>query len=449
MTSPMVCLTLPLACALLWLCLASAGCGQPSPMTQPDAPRAVGAEAYYRWLIGCMEAIERDIPAITRSAEAAADVYLKDGVEIGAYGERALVSEVCGRAGGMMTIVRADTVSSPEWKGIVLLFPQEDALQEDFAAARRFKAEGKTIVAFGRRAILAAAAGDGVAFDASIENHAAPHGGLFASGDGNWLVPTDPPASIAAAWVWTGEFVAALTRRGKMPAMHQSIFVPGAADRAAKLHDLKFHPDSPMKIAPGAVAREFLRETRRSLAALHAEDMPAIVKVAELAVRTRQAGRQVWTFAHGHAITRHVGCPHDPGYFKQINRGLFGLKRDAVIERGDFVFCVGYDRIFQGWYFKDATERMRKAGAVLAWSMTDYNTDPNTGPAAIGSDEILIGQHWAFGDAVATVPGYDAKIIPSSGVISEAVLWMTEAEMMRLLADKTRPEPPRSGPASP
>ena len=47
---------------------------------------------------------------------------------------------------------------------------------------------------------------------------------------------------------------------------------------------------------------------------------------------------------------------------------------------------------------------------------------------AILTDEVYIDQHWAFGDAVVEVPGYDVKILPTSGVISEAVLWMVCAE---------------------
>ena len=53
--------------------------------------------------------------------------------------------------------------------------------------------------------------------------------------------------------------------------------------------------------------------------------------------------------------------------------------------------------------------------------------------------EIFIDQHWRFGDAVATVPGYDIKIFPTSGVIADAALWMVNAEMFALLCPQAAP----------
>jgi hypothetical protein len=268
-----------------------------------------------------------------------------------------------------------------------------------------------------------------------IRTHAAAGGGLFASSGGATVVPTDPPANIAALWTWTGEFVAALTRLGKMPAMHQSIMVPGALKRLEKLNNLKFQAEAPAKVEPGVLGRAYLAELRKELEAVHDQDLPGIIRVAEDAAATLKAGHKAHVFAHGHAIRYEVTVPHDAGFFHQVNRGLFELKDDPGISKGDFVFCVGYDRVFEGWYFKDAMTRMRSAGATLAWTMTDYNDkmEANIGPSSLPNGEIVIGQHWALGDAVVTVPGYDVKILPPSGVIAEAILYMTEGQMLAIL----------------
>ena len=45
--------------------------------------------------------------------------------------------------------------------------------------------------------------------------------------------------------------------------------------------------------------------------------------------------------------------------------------------------------------------------------------------------EMYINQHWAMGDSLVTVPGYDVKILPPSGVIEDAVYWSINAEMLR------------------
>ncbi len=217
-----------------------------------------------------------------------------------------------------------------------------------------------------------------------------------------------------------------------MPPVYQSILVPDAEKRNKPFVRLKFHESVPQKVAAGDVGRDYLRQLRAALATLHRQDTGSIVKVAEQAAAVRKAGRQSHVFAHGHAIRYDIGIPHDPGYLHQVNRGLFALKDPPGIGKGDFVFCIGYDRIFQGWYFGNATERMRATGATFAWSMTDHNQDPEVGPAAVPDGDYRLAA-LALGDAVATVPGCDVKILPPSGVIAEAILWMTEAQMFAIL----------------
>lgn len=442
---PVVMIAMPAAMLLL---LASAAAPAQAPATAPVATGASpappapkpSAEAYYQWLSGCLDAIEKDLPAITASAEAAAKAYVQDGWEIGAWGDAGMVGEFNGRAGGLMRTSSPKDIEKSGWKGIVLFFPRAASWEQDFANAWEFQKQGKHVIAFVNllRVPVFTDPKTPVPLAGEIQNHAALARGLFpASGSvgGEYVVPTDPVANIAATWTWTGEFVAALTRLGKMPAMHQSIMVPGAMQRMEKYKGLKFHADAPRKVEAGKLGREYLAELRKSLTAVHDQDMPRIVQVAEQAAATLKAGHKAHVFAHGHAIRYHVDVPHDPGYFHQVNRGLFELKADPGIAKGDFVFCVGYDRIFEGWYFHDATTRMRSAGATLAWSMTDYNNkmDANIAPSALPKGEIVIGQHWELGDAVVTVPGYDVKILPPSGVLAEAILYMTESQMLAIL----------------
>ena len=65
--------------------------------------------------------------------------------------------------------------------------------------------------------------------------------------------PLDTVANLAALWACTGEFVAASTRRGRMPVLYQSYGLPGGLDRAKKYQGKKFHDDLTITpIAPGA-----------------------------------------------------------------------------------------------------------------------------------------------------------------------------------------------------
>lgn len=159
-------------------------------------------------------------------------------------------------------------------------------------------------------------------------------------------------------------------------------------------------------------------------------EMAKVRRLAGLAIETRRAGKAVCCFVHGHALLGHVPYPPaDPGFFKRVNRSWFDQDKSIRLNAGDLVFCVGFDSVFQGKQWGEFAEHARRAGAKLAWSLTTYRTeDIHTIPA----DELLIDQHWALGDAVAAMDGYDIKILPTSGVLSEAVYWMVNAELCGL-----------------
>ena len=412
-------------------------------LVQAAGCKPAGAEAYYQWLRGCLDGLERDLPQTVRSAEAAAQLYVNDDHQIGTYGDRGFAGESGGRSGGMMRMLSPGQIADPKRKSIVLFALREDRWDEAMDKARQYLAAGgKMVIAFARPDLIDRAAAEGVTFDAVVDNHAAPHGGLFAAGDGKWLVPTSPPANLAAMWVWTGEFVAACTRMGKMPPMYLGYAVEGGKERAEKITKTigyaKFHTEEATPVDAGRIGREFLKELRDDLAALHRNEMGDIREVARLAVETKARGGGLYVNLATHASqSGQIGYPHDPGYFTQSNTGWFDQRKDVTFKPGDLVFCVGFDQPFHGWKHGDWDEQARAAGAELAWSFTSYRRKD---AVELPPGEIFIDQHWRFGDAVATVPGYDIKILPTSGVIADAVLWMVNAEVFHLLS--IQPTPP-------
>jgi len=302
------------------------------------------------------------------------------------------------------------------------------------------------VIAIARSQVLERASqrleADGEArFDSTADNHAAEHGGLFrplpaqpqskAVAEDQWLVPTDPTANVAAAWVWVGEFVAACTRLGKMPPMYQGYAVPGAKERTVRIGRVKFHSQAPQPVPPGRVGREFLLAVRKDMAAVHAAELGNIRRAAEMVLEARDVGKRSWVFAHNHALVRQLPCAHDPGYFPQLNGDWFSVREGVELAPGDFVLCVGFSSLYRGEKFGFFAERARELGVRLAWSITDYNQEE---VLAIQPGELFINQHWGYGDAVAPIPGYDVKILPTSGVIAQAVLWMASAEVHNILS---------------
>lgn len=397
-----------------------------------------GAEAYYQWIVSCLDGVGEDLPALTASAEAAAARYVKADYELGIYGDEGLVGEILGRSGGPMRLyVESSTgemrIGQPGLKCVILLVLREDNLDAVVARAVELRKLGdKLLVGIGRGELFAKAKAAGLVLDAVLDNHAAPHGGLSPDGRGVWQVPTDPVASMIVAWAWVAEFVGACTRLGKMPPMYQGFAVPGGKERAARIGNIKFHAEKPAPMPPGAVGKEYLAEQRKDVDAVHKEEMAGMRRVADLAMQARQAGKNLYCFVHGHAVLGHIPYPpNDPGFFKRANRSWFDLVKNLRLAAGDLVFCVGFDTVFQGKEWNNFAENARKDGVKLAWSLTTYRSDDiKTIPAA----EPFIAQHWAFGDAVAALEGYDVKIIPTGGVQAELVYWMVNAEMLRLAA---------------
>ena len=397
--------------------------------TAAGAVGASGAEAYYGWLRSALVGLWQERPEITESASEAARRFVEGDWDLGAWGDTPFVYEFINRAGGVMPIVFPVKPGEGAHPLVVLYAPREDQLEEDWQGLRALRQHGDVVIAFTRPALVARAAAAGVRFDGVIDNQAAEHGGLFRGEDGkSWIVPTDPVGSIMAMWTWVGEFVGACTRLGKMPTMWQSVMVPGGVQRDTKFRKHRYHTYKPAPVPAGEVGERYLREVRSSLITLCYLEGDRIRLAAETARAARAQGHGLWAGGNGHSFTKLLGGPHDPGIFVPVNRELWwDMRKLPDFQPGDFVLCIGYDAPFEGKAYQNWAERARAAGAQLAWSFTDYNREASAG---LPPGELYINQRWALGDAVVQFPGYDIKVLPPSGVIGQAVLWMIEAEMV-------------------
>jgi len=391
---------------------------------QIHAKTTGGSQMYHAWLKGCLKDIRHDVPSITKSAESAARLYVNDTYEIGAWGDPGFVEEFRGRSGGIMPIRWA--VRENATKSIVLMTLRDDRLADDLRQAAEFEKQGNAVVVFARKTVAKELHSS--ANLSLVDTHAAEHGGLIPSGD-KWLVPTDPPANIAALWAWTGEFIAACTRLGKAPVIWQSMMVPGAMERNNKYLSAMDHAtpkgrlfvdECPPPFPPGKAARAYLDGVMKNLNEVFDKEGATIRAVASVALRTHADGGAAYAALTGHSLMHEMGCAHDPGLFKPVT--------NADIKPADFVIGMGYDDILTGKFWDNVAEEIRPTGAKIAWSFTDYRPDA---VKSVLPGEMYINQHWSMGDSLVSVPGYDVKILPPSGVIGDAIYWSINAEMLR------------------
>ena len=434
---------LAMIAATLLLGSFSATAGEAAP-TPAEAGR--GAETYYRWLMGCLDGIEKDLPQITRSAEAAARVHVSGGA-IGIAGDTSFIFEGFGRSGGLMSLATRRPDMRIRLTGLV----DAGAYKASGPSATR-DSDGWVHIGFGNRRVLKRALAGGAPFDFAIDNHSAEHNGLFPGGDGTWVVPTVQNANIVALWVWTGEFAAACTRLGKMPLMFQA-FTAGGKERAMRLgcpevltgngggSKKLFHEEPPKPVAPGVAGREYLRRLRAILKRVHDLEMEDIRRAAAVAAEARRKGHVFYLVPDGGHAFFYQGRPCNTNYWvlpgKKTHWENWTRPERDVFKAGDAVLYVGYLSLNTRH-----ADTVRAAGATFmaSISLAARRRGHSGRPGNLGMrpGELLIDQHWLFGDAAVQFPGYDIKVLPPSGVIGEATIQMVTSELHTILTARSR-----------
>lgn len=391
-------------------------------------------DAYSEWTLGNIKALAENMQSITEAAEAAAEKYVTGEWGIAGAGDYGVLAEACGRSGGIMALKWGYPPNylklSEENPQIVLFALREDRYEKHLRDARKvLDVEHAFVVVMGPRQLIERAREDGMPMQASFAVHSAEGEGLFEMPDGDRLVPTTPVASMAALWVWTSEFVAACTRHGKMPVMHESYAIPGARERAEKLKGQRFYDGEVGPVPAGELGRLFLDKLRENVEEFHANERGKMLKAVEMAWQAREAGKELYTFVHGHSVVQdQVKYAKSPRYLTKLNKNWHHQHDRYTLEEGDFVFCLGYDHRYQGNNYGTWHEDAREAGATLVWSLATYR-DEHVKPIR-KADELLIDQHWEYGDAVVPVPGTDVTIAPTSGHIAQMILRMFNAALL-------------------
>ena len=396
--------------------------------TTASAPQADSMDTYYRWMETNLDALETDLPAISASADAAAEKYVTGEWDLCAEGDPGVVGEVMGRAGGIMRMLWGipDRKSAGQGKQIVLMALREDQYEQSLKLAREKLSDADSfVILMGTAALLERAQKDGFPHANTLCTQAAPGDGLFLA-SGKPMVSTSPVANMAAAWTWSAEFVSACVRHGKMPAMYQSFAIPGAQERAEKLKGMRFEEKCPAAVAPGALGRAYLKAARLDLKTLYTAERGNLEAASRLAFDAIREGHTAYAFLHGHSlVAQQLTYRASPGIFTQLNTGWCNQNPQLALKTGDFVLCIGYADRFHDGEFKQWDDSARQSGAVLAWSFTDFH--PEQAQAVRDAGELWINQHWALGDAVVELPGYELKMFPTSGLVAQAALRLVEA----------------------
>ena len=338
-----------------------------------------------------LELARTDIGPMVPVAEKAATL-LADGGKLYAAGQPSLVSEITGRAGGLMMIKPLAT--TPPAPGDVVLHTPEPGVEIP-EALRNTKA---LVVVFG----APVADQNWPAFP----NHAAE----------TKLSPT--LANAIPAWLFTGELVGALTRLGKMPVIYETIGAYGGYSRMAKYKsgEVAFHDDLTVPpCAAGIVANGYVDAVTAMLHRIGKEERAGLDQAGAWVREARKNNGQLFMYSMGHLFPDEVGKTdigkvfHSAGW----NAGFRVPHPEDSYHDGDLAVHIGYQ------HPADTLLRAaRPAGArvvyVSLFADRDFTHDDGV---------TWIDPMWNWSDACVPLEGYDIPLLPASGIVNGAIAW--------------------------
>lgn len=337
--------------------------------------------------------VQANLPAVTAAAEATADA-LAAGGKFWAGGHPALISEFSGRAGGIMMLkpLRMDQVA----KGDAVLYAP--GALEKAAELNALQAAGAVLVCIG---------GEGP--DGAMN--------LAVSADLAGLSPT--LAGAATGWVYVAEAIAALTRRGKMPVIYESIGMYGGYRRIAE-YDAKgiyWHEKHAVpEIPPGTLGTIYCTAVSGYLDRVEREMEPRLVTLGDWVAEARAANKRTIMYNMGHLFPHEVAETDIGTLFKSAvwNSGFMQqAPPDDTYAEGDVVIQIGYQhppyRLLP---------KARSAGAKVAYVDVLQERDYPTGDNCLWIDPM-----WPWADGAVPIPNYDVPACPPSGVVNAAIAW--------------------------
>ena len=218
-----------------------------------------------------------------------------------------------------------------------------------------------------------------------------------------------------------------------MPALFQSVLVPGARQRNESVGTKCFHETHEVPpLAGGQLAAAYLEAIVRCLREVRGRQIETVGQVADACADVLARGNRIRSFLISHFPCHQAGAPGDPGFMDRLAI-VHGETPDLPeleesLQAGDLFFFLGYFRRPGAAY---EIARRRKCRIVEVISGT-----AEAAPAGPRPD-FVIEPGWPFTDALVDVPGYDIRILPASGIMQTAVYWAVVAEIAAHLPPTT------------
>jgi len=337
------------------------------------------------------------------------------------------VAEACDRAGGLRHIQPVPLKGELTDKDVVMVGTLDLHADDQYEQLSDYKAKGALVIVFGSMNAKVSSLADHFISN-GLEEGIVP---VMDIGGSELIGPTAGIANVINKWVFTAEYVAAVTRQGEMPSLWQSMFVPGAAERNEKIGEILFHKD--MRIMPieeGILGRQYITNVKEYLVNIKAKELDKFRDAGVLMANTVAGGNKIVAGIIGHFMTSQRRMPGFPTELFTIIENEYGIDqlKKGNVGKDDVWFHIGYSM-----YPERELKYAREAGAKSVCVFTPGPTDIGEGlpvQADLSLVDIYIDPYWKHGDAVVEVPDYDTKILPPSGVVQSTCYWMIIGETL-------------------
>lgn len=411
-----------------------------SSCQRAERPADSHAREYLAFVLKSCDRVEGELAQITQTAETMAQRHLAGG-QLGLHiNGHPLPEEICGRSGGVVHLgfdrpFKKNRTDAEKKNDIAFASWVRPPADTELASLKTLKDSGCMIIGFGPKAMPQLAeivktcdAWFDTGFGADDLVVRLPHGKM--SGDGNLVMET------LQSWALLGEFVSALTRQGKMPTMYKSYVTPGGHEWGDKYFlKTQFHDD--YKIAPipaGKLARDYLNHIRGLVERFRANELPSVVKAADLITAELAQGRKTLVTTSGHMPYTYVCHYGDKEWAETMDlhahvEGQMKAYEEQARE-GALVLRIGYF----GMHRTEIALYQKKKQTVML--IGAKHPDAEWQPPADLPVQIEMG--YAFGDACVTIEGYPIKILPPSGIMQLVAYKCVEVEVEARLAAKSK-----------
>jgi len=374
-----------------------------------------------------VEFARKQVPAIAKAADAAADRIAAhpDALLTVPYApQQSFAEEILNRSGGLAGALPVEERPREATDHDVFLFSVRSwEANADQAApiVRQAHEKGWLVVLFASRAEMP----DGVAADYVIDNGS----DCGCKED----APVNAIANVLNAWLWNCEYVAALTRRGKCPAILKSGTLPDAAEHNASIQTPSgrhWMGECATRVPPGKLSEAYLLRVDELLRAVGSEKIQGeIAGAADLIAAQINAGRKVRVATATHLLMGEIfldnRTPWEP--FNVVWRAKTAFRER--LREGDLLLWFSF--VGMSSPYEDYGKYIRETKAPFIACFLEDRNAANNAPDAL----FRIEQSWTWGDAEVEVPCPPGRMAPVSG-INQGLLYrmLDEAVAKRLNA---------------